>query len=216
MEPGISIIIPAFNEAARIAQVITEALPFANETIVIDDGSTDNTAEVAIKSGARVFRQKSRGYIAAIKHGFSRTRQEIIVTLDADGENDPGDIPRLVRPIKENAADVVLGRRDFIPRTSERVLSWLSGFVVPVQDAGTGFRALRRNLALALEIPGQCICGTSILEYQKLGARVAEVPINQRTVDKPRRIAWHHGLQFIHVLKMLVRCRLDRQLSSKT
>lgn len=169
MEPGISVIIPAFNEAARIAQVIKETFPFASEIIVIDDGSTDNTAEVAVKSGARVFRQKRRGYIAAIKHGFTKTSQEIIVTLDADGEGDPGDIPRLVAPLRKNAADVVLGRRNFIPRPSERVLSWLTGFVVPVRDTGTGFRALRRNLALVLEIPGRCICGTSVLDYRKLG-----------------------------------------------
>jgi len=214
MEPGISVVIPAFNEAGRIAQVIKETLPFASEVIVIDDGSTDNTAEVTIKSGARVFRQRRGGYIAAIKHGFTRTRQKIIVTLDADGEGDPADIPRLVAPIRNNAADVVLGRRDFIPRPSERVISWLTGFVVLVRDTGTGFRALRRGIALVLEIPGRCICGTSVLEYRKLGARVAEVPVTLRTVAKPRRIAWQHGLQCIHVLKMLVSCR--RQSCSKT
>jgi len=216
MEPGISVVIPAFNEASRIGQVIEETFLFASEVIVIDDGSTDNTAEVAVKVGARLFRQRRGGYIAAIKHGFTRTRQEIIVTLDADGECDPGDIPRLVAPIRNNTADVVLGRRELITRPSESVLSWLTGFVVPVRDTGTGFRALRREIALVLEIPGRCICGTSVLEYRKLGARVAEVPITLRTVDKPRRIAWQHGLQFIHVLKMLFSCCVDRHSSSKT
>jgi glycosyltransferase involved in cell wall biosynthesis len=202
--PGkISVIIPAYNESARIGQVLREVKPFADEVLVIDDGSQDKTAEIALACGARVIRQENSGYIKSIKHGFKQASGDIVVTLDADGEHNPADIPRLIQPLLEDRADVVLGKRDQIARPSERVLSLLTGLRIPVHDTGTGFRALTKQLAQRLSIPGKCICGTSVLEYYRLGARVAEVPISLRIADKPRKIAWEHLTQFWIVLKLL-------------
>lgn len=196
-------IIPAYNESARIGQVLREVKPFADEVLVIDDGSQDKTAEIALACGARVIRQENSGYIKSIKHGFKQASGDIVVTLDADGEHNPADIPRLIQPLLEDRADVVLGKRDQIARPSERVLSLLTGLRIPVHDTGTGFRALTKQLAQRLSIPGKCICGTSVLEYYRLGARVAEVPISLRIADKPRKIAWEHLTQFWIVLKLL-------------
>jgi glycosyltransferase involved in cell wall biosynthesis len=202
--PGkISVIIPAYNESARIGQVLREVKPFADEVLVIDDGSQDKTAEIALACGARVIRQENSGYIKSIKHGFKQASGDIVVTLDADGEHNPADIPRLIQPLLEDRADVVLGKRDHIARPSESVLSLLTGLRIPVHDTGTGFRALTKQLAQRLSIPGKCICGTSVLEYYRLGARVAEVPISLRIADKPRKIAWEHLTQFWIVLKLL-------------
>ncbi len=205
-EVAISVIIPAHNEAARIGDVVRGALVIADEVIVVDDGSDDDTASVAEAVGARVVRQANAGYIAAIKRGFRHARGDVVVTMDADGEHRAEDIPRLVAPIAGSWADLVLGRRQRIPRPSERFLNWLARLRVPqVHDTGTGFRALRRELALKLQLRGRCICGISVLEPVSLGARVAEVPIELTHVEKPRRIAWFHLAQVWYVAKWLLR-----------
>jgi hypothetical protein len=74
-----------------------------------------------------------------------------------------------------------------------------------VRDSGTGFRALRRELALKLELKGRCICGVSVLEPAALGARIVEVPIELTRVDKPRRIAWFHVPQVWYVVRWLLK-----------
>jgi glycosyltransferase involved in cell wall biosynthesis len=199
-----SVIMPAHNEATRIANTIRDAQAYANEVVVVDDGSADGTAAEAERAGARVVRQPNAGYIAAVKRGFRQAQGEILVTMDADGEHRAADIPRLVAPIAADQADLVLGTRAHIPRPSERFLNWLTNFKVRVSDSGTGFRALRRDLALRLQLKGRCICGISVLEPAALGARIAEVPIDLAHIDKYRRIAWYHVPQLWHVLKWLV------------
>ena len=197
----VSIIISAYNEAARIGPVVRSALWYADEVLVVDDGSTDETARVAEAAGAQVIRQANAGYIAAVKRGFREARGEVVVTMDADGEHRPEDIPHLVAPILAGEADLVLGARPHIARLSERFLNWLARLRVRgVSDTGTGFRALRHDLALKLELCGRCICGASVLEPAALGARIVEVPIELTRIEKPRRIAWFHLWQIWYVL----------------
>ncbi len=201
----VSALIPAYNKGSRLAGVITEARPHVDEVIVIDDGSTDDTGEVARQSGARVIRREQGGYIRAIKTGFAAATGDLVVTLDADGEHYPQDIPRLLEPLLRDQADLVLGRRPRIDRPSERLIAWLVRWKVPVSDSGCGFRAFRRSLALRLTFPGRCICGASVLEAHSLGARIVEVPIGLRTINKPRRPAWGHLHQLAVVLRLLLR-----------
>jgi len=186
----ISVIISAYNEAPRIGAVVAEALPYVNEVLVVDDGSTDVTGMVAERAGARVIQQENAGYIAAIKRGFREARGDIVITMDADGEHRAADIPRLVRPLLEDEADLVLGVRSRIARPSERFLNWLTNFKVKVRDSGTGFRALRRDLALQLKLEGRCICSISVLESAALGARIHEVQIDIDYPEKKRKCAW--------------------------
>lgn len=203
---NVSVIIPAYNEAARIGPVVRAALEYADEVIVVDDGSSDETAAVAEGAGARVIRQPNAGYIAAVKRGFREARGEITVTMDADGEHRAEDIPRLVAPILSGEADLVLGARPQVARFSERFLDWLTRLRVKgVSDTGTGFRALRRDLAMRLQLEGRCICGISVLEPAALGARIAEVAIELAHIEKPRRIAWYHVAQLFCVLRWLAR-----------
>lgn len=203
---NVSVVIPAYNEAARIGPVVRAASQYANEVIVVDDGSSDGTARVAKAAGARVVRQANAGYIAAVKRGFREARGEIVVTMDADGEHRAGDIPRLVQPIRDDEADLVLGARPHIARLSERFLNRLTRLRVRgVGDTGSGFRALRRDLALRLKLHGRCICGISVLEPAALGARITEIPIALSRTDKPRRVAWFHLPQMWYVLRWLVR-----------
>lgn len=198
----LSAVIPAFNEEKTIGEVIRGALAHVDEVIVIDDGSTDNTAAVAAESGATVIRHKhNMGILAAVERGLREARGEILVTLDADGQHDPADIPHLVRPIMEERADLVLGRRPSLPHFSERAITALTRLRVDCSDASTGFRAIRRNIAEGMRLRGSCLCGTFVLEAHRLGARVAEVPITVRERrGGERRIQTRHLKQLLYVL----------------
>jgi glycosyltransferase involved in cell wall biosynthesis len=205
MPDKVSVIIPAHNEANRIHEVLANILHYNYEVIVVDDGSTDNTVDVSRELGAKVICQKRSGYISAIKSGFANATGDIFVTIDADGEHNSNEIPKLIKPILEDKADVVLGKRNYIPRPSEKFFNWITSFKIPLHDTGTGFRAIKRNFALKLNIPGKCICGTSVLEYYHLGARVAEVLISIKSIDKPRKIAWGHFIQFFYVMRLFLK-----------
>ena len=181
-------------------------LPFVDEVLVVDDGSVDGTADEAQKAGARVIRQGgNQGYIAAIKRGFAKATGDIIVTIDADGEFPAELIPALVQPVLNGAADMVQGRRDIVPRPSERFLTWLANLRAPVGDSGTGFRAIRKDIARELTLEGACICGIFSLEVVARGGCITEVPVHLQPVDKPRRIAWYHLRQFFCLLPWLLR-----------
>lgn len=205
--PSISAVIPALNEEGRIGAVVRGCLPYVDEVVVVDDGSADGTAREAEAAGARVFRNDANlGYIGSVKRGFREARGEILVTLDADGEHRVGDIPALVVPIMEGNADLVFGMRAHVPRPSERLINRIvRGRAGGLADTGTGFRAVRRELALRLELRGRCTCGVLVLEAVALGGRPAGVPSETRSVRKPRRVAWGHLPQLLRVAWLLLR-----------
>lgn len=202
---NVSVIIPACNEEKRIEQLVRAARCYASEVIVVDDGSSDRTGEVAIGTGARVIVQSHRGYIAAIKRGFREARGDVVVTMDADGEHKAYDIPILLQPIAEGKADLVLGARDRIERVSERFLNWLTALRLGLKDSGTGFRAMRRRSALEMDLQTWCTCGTFALEADSRGCRIAEVSIATDRVNKKRRIAWGHVWQVFYIVEWLWR-----------
>ncbi len=200
---AISVVIPAYNEADRIGPVVDALHEY--EVVVVDDASTDQTDTVASEAGATIISHSdNQGYIASLKDGFDAATGDVIVTMDADGEHKPADIPRLVEPI-QNDADVVFGARDRIPRPSERLLNRLAGLAVEVSDTGTGFRALRTEVAEQLALETVCTCGTFALEAKARGATLAEVSTPTASIDKPRSIAWGHLPQLVWVLRWLWR-----------
>jgi glycosyltransferase involved in cell wall biosynthesis len=200
---AISVIIAAYNEAPRIGSVIKSITPYVDELIVVDDGSKDNTSDEARNAGAHVIRQEHNGYIAALKRGFLESKNGIIVTIDADGEHCASDIPRLVEPINTGKADLVLGTRQKLPRLSEIFINWLTNIRIKTCDACTGFRALRRDVALQLSLNGKCTCGIFVLEAYSIGMKVLDVPITTVQIDKKRVVAWHHARQFCYILLAL-------------
>jgi glycosyltransferase involved in cell wall biosynthesis len=206
-DPGCSVtaVVPAYNEARRIGQVVHSLIAHVDRVLVVDDGSTDATARQAEEAGATVLVQPvNKGYIPALKRGFSVADTDVVVTIDADGEFPVHRLPDLVRPVCNGTADMVQGHRDHIVRPSERFLTWLARWGGEVGDSGTGFRALRTDLAEELSLRGNCICGVFSLEVLGLDGKISEIPIKLNEIEKPRGIAWYHLGQVFYVLAALI------------
>ena len=205
-KPKVSVVIPAYNEAMPIGSVIADCKAFCDEIIVVDDGSTDNTAEIAKKSGAVVIQnEKNLGVTKAIQRGLKAVHGDIIVTMDADGQHDPSDIPNLIKPIIDGKGDVVLGVRDEIPNRSERIINALANLGARCSDTGTGFKAIRANIAKKMKLHGTCLCGTFVLEAHKRGARIVEIPIKTKTrIHGKRKVKTKHIKQFFYVARDLI------------
>lgn len=168
--------LPALNEAATITQVladIPEHIPGITEIVklVVDDGSTDNTAELAKASGAIVIsHERTRGVGAAFKSGIERVREldaDIVVTIDSDGQFDPNDIATVIQPIVDGHADFTTASRfkdaELIPDMPKSKLwgnnfiaRWVSGLIgKKFHDVSCGFRAYGRDAYLRLVLMGE-------------------------------------------------------------
>jgi glycosyltransferase involved in cell wall biosynthesis len=203
---SVSAVIPAYFEEKTIASVVERCLPFVDEVIVVNDGSTDDTTNNATTAGARVIElEHNMGVRDAIRRGIAEAAGDIVVTLDADGQHDPADIPKLIQPILEERADLVMGERPSFPHLSEKILTQLTSLRVPCSDASTGFRAIRHEIAGKMKLYGACLCGTFVLEAAHLGAIVTCVRISICPREGPRRIQTRHILQFFYVLRDVVR-----------
>ena len=202
-------LIPAYNEEKRVAKVIADVSRYVDKVIVLDDCSTDNTAEKARTAGAEVITNpKNLGYLKNIFNGIKKTEADILVTLDADGEHPAGRIPDLLEPIRKGEADLVLGRRRKIPRLSERIISRLTCLKTGVKDAGTGLRAFRKSFTKGIsKKKGYCTCGVFVLFFHQRMARIKEVSIREIPIEKPRGIAWRHIPQLFLVLWQIIASR---------
>jgi len=210
IRPTITAIIPAYNEEETIGEVVSRAMRHVDEVIVIDDGSTDNTSPLAEEAGAEMIRNAVNvGKRRSMLRGYRAAHGDIVVSLDADLQHDPDEIPRLIEPILSDQADLVIGTRAQLPFFSERAIAGLTSLRICVKDASSGYRAIRRSVVDEMEIHGSCTCGTFILEAHSHGARIAEVPIEvaeRRT--GARRIQTKHFIQVLWVLYDLLRYRL--------
>jgi glycosyltransferase involved in cell wall biosynthesis len=185
----ISIIIPAYNEAAGIGNVLEGLRDWRAraEIIVVDDASTDHTAEIAERAGVRVIRHRvNKGYGAALKTGIRAASGDIIVTIDADGEHDAAQISRLLDAMGDN--DMVVGARGkgshapLIRRPGKWLLSKVANYLAQtdIPDLNSGFRAVRKDVVkLFLHIlpNGFSFSTTLTLALFKEGYNIAYVPI---------------------------------------
>jgi len=193
--PGIEVIIPALNEEGSIAAVIHGLLAQgATRVIVADNGSTDQTASLAKQAGATVVFEPCRGYGRACQAGLAALRDaEIVVFADADGCDDPGDLPRLLAPLRAQQADLCIGsRRAGTPAPGALPLHSRFGnglaalgmrvcFGQHVTDMGP-FRAIRRDALARLHL-SEPNFGWNVEMQAKAalaGLRVVEIPVSYR------------------------------------
>jgi glycosyltransferase involved in cell wall biosynthesis len=193
-KPFVVVGIPAFNEESSIARVILESQKFADAVVVCDDGSEDLTAEIAERLCADVVRhERNLGYGSAIKSLFERARElgaDVLVTLDADGQHDPKEIPNVLKPILDGVADVVIGSRfvdvrgtaemPLYRRFGARLITKLvnESSKKSVSDAQSGFRAYNRQALERLSV-SEAGMGASVeilLEARKSNLKICEVP----------------------------------------
>jgi glycosyltransferase involved in cell wall biosynthesis len=194
-EVALSVVVPVYNEEDNVGPLLTSlndvlsGLGHLSEIIVVDDGSTDRTAERLRDSARwmpalRVARLRGNfGQTAALAAGFDLARGAVVVTLDGDGQNDPADIPRLLDTIKEGY-DVVSGwrreRQD--PFWSRRLpsqvanvlISWITG--VHLHDYGCALKAYRREIVRDIALYGEMHRFLPALA-RWVGATIAEIPV---------------------------------------
>ena len=153
-------IIPAYNEERRIAKVVLGALEHT-PVLVLDDGSQDKTSQIAEKAGAQVIRQApNQGKGVALRRGFQEaliSGYEAVITLDADGQHDPGEIPTFVNAYRTSVADLIIGERDFnqippVRRLANSLGRWIFSWAVghPIPDNQSGYRLLSQRMMEAV------------------------------------------------------------------
>lgn len=210
----ISIVLPAKNESAAIGKTVAgifDLLPNA-EVIVVNDGSTDNTAQVAVAAGARVVSHPySKGNGAAIKTGVRSASGEILVFMDADGQHDPADIPRLLARVEEGH-DMVIGARQKGSQASvgrglansfyNRLASYMTGH--KIEDLTSGFRAVRAEKFrefLYLLPNGFSYPTTSTMAFFRAGYSVVYVPIHAaQRIGKSHIRLLKDGIRFLIII----------------
>ncbi len=193
---GTIVVIAAYNEAAMIGHVVAELVREGYDVVVVDDGSTDDTAERASAAGATTLRHAAnRGQGAALQSGLRYALQQgarVLVTFDADGQHSAADLPRLLRPVLDGEADVALGSRFLgnaaaVPparRVLLRAAVVFTGLAsgLRLTDAHNGLRALSRRAAehLDLQLDGMAHASEIIDQVAGAGCRLVEVPVNVR------------------------------------
>src|ERR1043165_3923862 len=214
----LSVVIPVYNEEASLADVVSKLLLLRQvlEIVIVDDCSTDRSAEVAqslshVDARVRLIRQqRNMGKTAALSAGFAVTRGEIVIVQDADLEYDPEEIPLVIAPILEGRADVVFGSR-FLVRRATRVLYFYHYLAnkfltftsnlftnLNMTDIETCYKAFRgdiiRNMVITSRGFGFEVESTA--KVAKLGCAIYEVPISYygRTYEEGKKIGLKDGM----------------------
>ncbi len=188
--------IPAYNEEKTIAKIIVNVRRYVDKVIVVDDGSTDDTALIAEGLGVIVVRHdRNRGKGGALRTMFELAKDlhvNALVTLDADAQHDPRDIPRVIQPIMDGTADMVVGSRKMqrestprLRRTGQKVLDQatsvrdLDGVIV---DSQSGFRAYSGKAIAKLDFaePGMGAESIALKAASRLGLTIRQIPVTMK------------------------------------
>jgi hypothetical protein len=194
--PSVSIVMPCLNEEETVGVCVTKAMTWLTrsgrpgEVLVVDNGSTDRSADIAAAAGARVVHERRRGYGQAYLRGFSEARGEFIVMGDADDTYDFSNLDNLVAPLS-TGADMVLGNR-FSGGIATGAMPWLHRYLgspiinlvirlffgTRIGDSQSGFRAFRRSAAetLGLRSTGMELASEMIVSAARAGLQIVEVP----------------------------------------
>jgi glycosyltransferase involved in cell wall biosynthesis len=194
---NVTVILPAYNEEVSIGSIVLLTRFYADNVIVVDDGSLDRTAEVARKAGAEVIiHEVNQGKGGALKTGFTAAADlgaDVIVTMDSDGQHNPADIPKLVAPIIEGTADMVNGSRylngldkntPVYRRVGQTILDRFTNLNsgLTITDSQSGFRAFAASSKdiFRFNARGMAIESEMLADAGKSGLRIKEVEIGVR------------------------------------
>ncbi|MFQ5730906.1 MAG: glycosyltransferase family 2 protein [Planctomycetaceae bacterium] len=222
----LTVIIPAYNEAATIVPLLEKvaAAAYEKQIVVVDDGSRDGTPALVedwrtgLQDPVRVellAHEINRGKGAAIRTGLAAARGEVTLIQDADLEYDPDDYPRLVGPILTGEAEVVYGSRylskaNYLPWTANRLCVHLLNGLVRVlyrqriTDEATCYKVFRTDLLRRIDL--RCerfeFCPEVTAKVSRLGVRIREVPIryHPRFADEGKKIGWRDGVEAVWTL----------------
>lgn len=196
-KPYVIVAIPAFNEEIAIGSVALRSRKYADEVIVIDDGSKDRTSEIAAMAGAKVLPHLNNGGKgAAIKDAFAYAKKanaDVLILIDGDGQHNPDEIPSLLAPIFNGEADIVNGSRflantvNNVPkyrRLGQEVLTFATnaGANMNITDTQNGFRAFSKKTfnCFSFNQNGMAIESEMLMDATHANMRIKEVPINVR------------------------------------
>lgn len=220
-KPKIIAAIPCHNEERFIGSVVLKAKRFVEQVIVVDDGSTDETAMVAEAAGALVIRHEvNKGKGIAMNSAFQWAKEsgvQAMVMLDGDGQHDPGHIPTVLEPVLTGKADVVVGSRFLSAKSKipgyrtvgQRILTLATnlGSRVKLSDTQSGFKAFSRKAIETLSFRqkgvGDVECEMQFL-IKENDLKVAEVPITANYDEKPKRSPLAQGMRNINALLNMI------------
>lgn len=222
----ILICVPAFNEAKNIANVVAKSKLYADEVIVYDDGSTDNTYQTALSAGATVIRNpKNKGYGVAIRSLFQAAKEkgaDIMVTLDSDGQHDPGQIPDLLKPLSQGF-DIVIGSRFLKNDDTEKVPKYRSFGIKTITkltqlasydkitDSQSGFRGYNKNALSKINLfkNGMSVSTEILIRANEKKLSITEVPItiNYDIRDTSTHNPITHGIGVLYSVLQFVSLR---------
>jgi glycosyltransferase involved in cell wall biosynthesis len=209
--------LPAYNEEVAIGSIVLRARKHVDKVIVVDDGSTDATAEVAKLAGAEVIRhERNEGYGSAIYSCICAARKrgaDALVILDADGQHNPEEIPSLLEPVLKGEADLVIGSRflngwknNDVPtyrRIGIGIINFFTnlGSKQKISDSQSGFRAYSKRAIDEIRFGGEGMgmSANILLQAQKLGLKIAEKPASCRydLEDVSTHRPFGHGLKVL-------------------
>lgn len=217
---NIVVIIPAYNEERFIGSVVIKAKRYARTVIVVDDGSKDDTAQIAYAAGAMVLQHKSNlGKGAALNTGFEMARlynPDVTVMIDADGQHLPCEIDAVIAPVLEGKADLVIGSRYLnhacqVPYNrilGHRVINLFTRLASgeAASDSQSGFRAFSRNALQWIEFKSRGFSVESEMQFlaHEFGLKLVEVPVTIRYLDDSKRPALSQGLAVLTGILRLI------------
>ncbi len=203
-------VIPAYNEQDRVGRVVAEVLGYVDGVIVVDDASDDNTAGEAEAEGAEVIRLKHNmgaGYATRVGCDRAVREADLIITLDADGQHDPGDIPLLLDPVMAGVSDIVFGSRarnrnmPLVKRLGNSLMSRISRvlFKIEINDTLTGFHAFCSKCypRLRWESDRYGVVSEFVYRVAESRLRYAEVPVQTIYTGKKAGMRKRDGLKSI-------------------